>query len=312
MPAFWESVRELRGVHEATCSRSFDVPEACRGQRLALHFDAVGDYAEVRVNGQYAGQHLGPLLPFEIDISGLVAAPSTGNRLEVLVRDDTFFSVPRPSSDWRNRRHWMPRGMGTGNRKGLYQSVSLRARPPVHIANVRVQTSIGRSGSRPFASSSTAAGRRPGSGWRERPALPSGPQLDLPEMVELPGYVTTTVELEAAFRPGDVTLWQPDHPALYSCLLFWPAATAGGSAGRHAVRVPRSGFEGIHFYLNGIRCNLRGESPAYSEKAGMMSTREAASAWSSVTRRPTATCCDSTPARRRPTCSTCATSWGCS
>jgi len=35
-------------------------------------------------------------------------------------------------------------------------------------------------------------------------------------------------------------------------------------------------FRGIHFYLNGIRCNLRGESPAYSEKQAMMSTREAA------------------------------------
>ena len=125
VPEFWDSVPELRGLHQATYSRTFDVPEACRGQRLALRFDAVGDYAEVRVNGQHVGQHLGPLLPFEIDISGLVTAPSVNNRLEVLVKDDTFFSVPRPSSDWRNRRHWLPRGMGTNNRKGLYQSVSL-------------------------------------------------------------------------------------------------------------------------------------------------------------------------------------------
>ncbi len=35
-------------------------------------------------------------------------------------------------------------------------------------------------------------------------------------------------------------------------------------------------FSGIHFYLNGIRCNLRGESPAYGEKVDLFATRETA------------------------------------
>ena len=35
-------------------------------------------------------------------------------------------------------------------------------------------------------------------------------------------------------------------------------------------------FEGIHFCLNGIRCNRRGESPAYAEKTDLFATRETA------------------------------------
>ncbi len=281
VPAFWESVQELRGAHQAVCSRAFDVPQACQGQQLALHFDAVGDYAEVRVNGQFAGQHLGPLLPFEIDITGLVAAPSTGNRLEVLIRDDTFFSVPRPSSDWRNRRHWLPRGTGTNNRKGLYQSVSLRARPPVHIADVRVQTSVSNKRLTAICELFNSGRQtvRVRLGGSVRP-LPSGASLlTLPErVVELPGFVTTTVELGAEFQPPGVTLWQPDHPALYNLRLLLLDDSGRQRLQRCDTRFGfrEARFEGIHFYLNGIRCNLRGESPAYSEKQAMMSTRDGA------------------------------------
>jgi hypothetical protein len=101
--------------------------------------------------------------------------------------------------------------------------------------------------------------------------------LTLPQIqVELPGFVTTTVTVSAPF--GDnVALWQPDHPALYNL-----RTTLAGPAGFPLARtMARFGFRetwfaGINFYLNGIRCNLRGESPAYAEKIDMFATREAA------------------------------------
>ena len=43
-------------------------------------------------------------LPFEVDITGLVAVPSTTNQLAVLVRDDTHFSVVREGRDRRNHK----------------------------------------------------------------------------------------------------------------------------------------------------------------------------------------------------------------
>ena len=82
----------------------------------------------------------GPCLPFEVDITGLVT--STTNQLAVVVRDDTCFSVFEEGRDRHNRKSWIPRGMGANNRKGLYQSVTLLARPVVHIADARIQTSV--------------------------------------------------------------------------------------------------------------------------------------------------------------------------
>ena len=55
VPSFWERLPGLRDVHEATYTRQFDVPESFAGRRVLLRFDAVGDAADVSVNGQHAG-----------------------------------------------------------------------------------------------------------------------------------------------------------------------------------------------------------------------------------------------------------------
>ena len=49
VPGQWERIAGLADVHEATYRRTFAVPEAFRGQRVLLRFDAVGDFAEVLV-----------------------------------------------------------------------------------------------------------------------------------------------------------------------------------------------------------------------------------------------------------------------
>jgi hypothetical protein len=278
VPGFWERVSGLRDMHEATYTRQFDVPESFAGRRVLLRFDAVGDAAEVSVNGQYAGGHAGACLPFEVDITGLVTIPSTGNKLAVAVRDDTHFSVLRQSSDRRNRKHWMPRGMGANNRKGLYQAVALLARPVVHIADVRICTSIRQrqlsvtyelfNGRRETLQAQLSAQVIAGDGT-VAVTVP-------PKSVELPGFVITPVTLTTRFE--GVERWQPDHPTLYT--LQTTLADSRNAAPLHRVST-RFGFreiwfEGIHLYLNGIRCNLRGESPAYSEKADLFATRESA------------------------------------
>lgn len=301
VPGFGERVAGFDKAHEATYRRTFEVPESFAGRRVSLRFDAVGDAADVTVNGQYAGGQISPALPFEVDITDLVAVPSTGNRLEVAVRDDSYFSAPRESTDWRNRKHWIPRGMGTNNRKGLYQSVTLHARPIVHIADARVRTSVRRheisvtyeifNGGRAPASVVLAgevlpAAVPPAPGVAvPGVAVPDGlarndAALKLPDTpVELPGLVTTSVTVTAPFQ--GVTLWQPDHPALYTLRTCLSRPAAGQGTTLVHQQDTKFGFrevwfDGIHFYLNGIRCNLRGESPAYSEKAEMFATRAAA------------------------------------
>ena len=278
VPSPWELTKGCRNVHRATYSRTFDLPLSFQGQRIALRFDAVGEFCEVRVSGRSAGHRLVGPVPAEFDITGLVSVPSQGNRLEVVVKDDTHFSVPKPSRDWRNRRHWIPHGIGGNNRKGLFQSVTLRGRPAVHIANVRVQTSV-REKRLTVAYELFNSGRNTVDvrlGATARPNEGGPPELTLPDVTaELPGQMTTTVTLAADWP--DPKLWQPNHPHLYQlrCIL----------SDREGKRLQRTDtrfgfrevwFEGIHFYLNGIRCNLRGESPSYTRAAGPLATRAAA------------------------------------
>ncbi|HJN14536.1 MAG TPA: glycoside hydrolase family 2 TIM barrel-domain containing protein, partial [Armatimonadota bacterium] len=278
VPQQWNFIDGLRNVHRGTYRRTFDVPDSMQGQRVLLRFETVGDYCEVTVNGFHVGEHLGPCVPFEIDVTERAAPGSTGNALEVAVRDDTHFSVPKETTDWRDRRHWIPHGIGANSRKGIWQSVNLVGRPPVHISNVRVQTSVRgkkltviyelfNSGRATFTGE-LAASVRPWEGGDVEVELPATP-------VELPGYVTTTLTVEAPWEsPG---LWQPDHPTLYA-LRSALSDDDGERAHRADTRFGfREGwFEGIHFYLNGIRYNLRGESPSYNGNADLMDTRAAA------------------------------------
>lgn len=277
VPAFWERQPGLQGVHLGVYRREFDLPAGLAGQRIAVRFDAVGDAAEVWVNGKMAGREVSPGLPFEVDITPLVAVPSKGNKLEVRVQDDTHFGIAIDAPAWRAAKHWIPRGMGTGNRKGLYQSVSLRARPAVHVSDVQVQTSVRkgeitaiytvRNTGKTTVKARIAASVHPVNGGSAVLTLPA---VD----VELPGYVATQVIAKGPFK--DVELWQPDHPTLYSLrtLLLDGEKRLERVDTRFGFR--EVWFEGRDFYLNGIRCNLRGESPAYPEKWEMMSTRAVA------------------------------------
>lgn len=283
VPARWEGLPGLRDVHELTYRRTFDVPETMSGRRLVLRFDAVGEFAEVRVNGRSAGRALLGPLPGEFDVTDLVAAPSTNNRLEVLVADDTCFAVPRPSSDWRNTRSWLAHGIGANNRKGLFQSVSLRARPPVWIADARIRTSVRdhtltvtyeiHNSHKETLRATLATAVRP---WPDGAAALTPSALTPPPLtVELPGFVTTQVTVTAPW--ANPTLWQPDHPALYVLRATLTDAVSGPLCRREdRFGFREVGFEGTQFRLNGIRCNLRGESPSYAERAGWMDTREQA------------------------------------
>ncbi len=278
VPARWEGLPGLRNVHELTYRRTFDVPEAMAGRRLALRFDAVGEFAEVRVNGRSAGRALLGPLPGEFDITDLVPAPSTGNQLEVLVADDTCFSAPKPSNDWRNSRSWLPHGIGANNRKGLFQSVSLRARPPVWLTDARIVTSVREhtltvtyqihNTRRDTVHAKLGATVLP---WPDGPVALTLAPLD----VELPGFVTTTVTITAPWT--NPTLWQPDRPALYRLRASLTSADGTPLCRRDdRFGFREVGFEGTQFRLNGIRCNLRGESPSYAERPGWMDTREQA------------------------------------
>jgi hypothetical protein len=277
VPGFWERIPGLGTVHQATYHREFDIPASFAGQRVFLNFDAVGDAADVAVNGQHAGGHVGAALPFKVDITGLITIPSTSNKLDVLVRDDSHFSVARGNERRNNRKHWIPRGMGANNRKGLYQNVTLHAVPMVQVNDVRITTSVRQ---QELGIQYEIFNGRKETVSTRLTAEVVGPDGTVafkvpPVSIELPGYVTTMVPIHAAF--AGIQLWQPDHPVLYQ-LRTTLADAQGKPIHQRQTRFGfrEAWFSGIHFYLNGIRCNLRGESPAYGEKTDLFATHETA------------------------------------
>jgi hypothetical protein len=278
VPGFLDDAPDLRAFHRFTYRRTFDVPEAMAGARRVIRFDAVGDAAEVVVNGRLVGSHVGPALPFEVDITDATEAGSTGNTLEVAVRDDTWYGAPRDELAFRARRHRIPRGMGTDNRKGLFQSVSLRARPEVRIDDVRITTAV-RKDELAIACELVNDSSRAVSVLLDGDVVPAAaaqPALALPRRTcDLPAFTRTQLMLITPLR--GLKRWQPDQPTLHHARLRLTLAN-NAELNRVETRfgVREVWFEGPNLMLNGVRCNLRGESPAYAEKIPYFATRTTA------------------------------------
>jgi len=150
---------------------SFRVPDELEGQHLTLRFRAVDYTADVWLNGEYLGHHLGYFTPFEFDVSDKVRV---GADNVLVVRDNaprdptTYERVDRPP--WNSdmplsepyQRHWakdltlikghhidamhrpgaMTKYRGDGNSGGIWQTVELIGRGQAQINRVRVYPKI--------------------------------------------------------------------------------------------------------------------------------------------------------------------------
>ena len=63
------------------------VPGAYKGKRIFLRFGCATHFADVYVNGQFAGRHEGGFLPFSIEITGMVEFDRK-NRISVAVNNE--------------------------------------------------------------------------------------------------------------------------------------------------------------------------------------------------------------------------------
>lgn len=110
-----------------------------QGGRLVLRFGAVDHTADVWLDGQHLGRHVGGQTPFSFDVTGVLRARERAGRgdepLVVVVRaeDDPDDVVqPRGKQDWRPEPHviWYDRTTG------IWQPVWLEAVPDLHLAEL--------------------------------------------------------------------------------------------------------------------------------------------------------------------------------
>ncbi|HEV6967802.1 glycoside hydrolase family 2 protein [Roseateles sp.] len=99
--------------------KTLELPAAAKGRRISLEFDGVFQDAEVWVNGQKAGRHVGGYTGFSIDITALVKPGR--NLLAVHV-----------NNEWKARV--APRAGEHVFSGGIYRNVRLVMTDPVHVA----------------------------------------------------------------------------------------------------------------------------------------------------------------------------------
>ncbi len=106
--------------------------------RLLLHFEAVDYAAEVWLNGQEVGQHVGGSLPFSFDVTARVAAGSNELVVRVLDATDTpgtYQLRGKQTLDLDRRIFYTPVS-------GIWQTVWLEEVPASYIKSLRIGTEL--------------------------------------------------------------------------------------------------------------------------------------------------------------------------
>ena len=182
-----------------------DAPTGSRPPLWVIHFGAVDYYAAVYLNGQLVGEHEGGYLPFELDLTEhlhldrpnelVVQVIDPGNAADVPERF-AFAEIPHGKQSW-----YGPIG-------GLWQSVFIEARHPVHITRVRLTPEVLES--RISLRAGLSAPAETGRAVRVTVTDPRGVREQLAFPLE-PGLT----ELEANVTIPQPMLWDIEHPHLY-------------------------------------------------------------------------------------------------
>ena len=241
-PASWEKVWIYR--------KHFSLPEP-RGTRVFVDFDGVMANATVLINGITVSAHRGGYLPWSAELTGHLAGEA--NVLAVIV-DSRWLPVPPDGA---------PAGAGAVDflqPGGIYRDVTLRIVPEVFLADVFAKPAHVLTPSRSVRVQATIDAAT-GSGQPARiiAELRDGQQVlaSASARARLASAGRTVVTVTVA-GIGDVTLWSPETPKLYTVRVT--VVPAAGQA--HAAEV-RTGFReavfgGDGFRLNGERLQIFG------------------------------------------------------
>lgn len=130
--------RQLKPDEYLWYRRNFDLPgwdREKRQNRILLHFGAVDQSCEVRINGHKVKRHTGGYLPFEVDISRY--AQESANELIVAVKDlsDTSYHS-------KGKQKLNAGGMFYTAQSGIWQTVWLEKVPETYIKEIKTVPDI--------------------------------------------------------------------------------------------------------------------------------------------------------------------------
>lgn len=284
-PRAWDSA-EMGWVR-----RTFRVPSDWQvsGQRLMLHFDAIAGDCQVFIDGKPVGTHFDKYLPFDLDITDAVNR-NADNEILLGIRAHKLFDQ---RSDRYSRMHApYPCGSNTDNLVGPWQDIYLRAVPAVRITDAFVQPQVGKGELKLIvklrndtdAASTQAIGVeiRPWTNLATTPEPSSRLEaavLTIPAAeVTIPAHGEAELTLTAPVGPGQLKLWTPASPNLYTAVLT-AAGPGAKPADRYAARFGWRQFSiaGKDLLLNGEKIQLTGD--LLHPFSPLISSRRYAWAW---------------------------------
>lgn len=225
-----------------------------QGQRMILHFGAVDHRADVWLDGQYLGHHVGGQTPFSFDVTEQVRRAPGPLVLVVRAEDDPQdVSQPRGKQDWQPEPH----GIWYHRTTGIWQPVWLEAVPEERVQRLTWSCDV----SQGTVQLDLELNRRPSVPVTVRVRLDhDGEQLAEVTVRQSDPRSRTIITLPRQLngQAYDSLLWSPDHPRLIDATI-----TVVGADGRPVDEVGsylglRSvGWADGHFLLNDRPCYLR-------------------------------------------------------
>ncbi|MBP3923077.1 MAG: glycoside hydrolase family 2 [Ruminiclostridium sp.] len=167
--------------------RKFNLPTEFDSENIILHFGAVDQFCEVRLNGTVVGGHNGGYLPFSFDISDCVK--SGENLIEVKVTDTLDTDYPYGKQCFKRGGMWYT------PISGIWQAVWLEALPDGYFTDLKLTSSLD------SITIETAGGKE------EKTAVIHTENGDI--IHKWTGNATTV-------KIPSPRLWSPDNPYLYT------------------------------------------------------------------------------------------------
>lgn len=254
VPSNWETAGfETAQYHYPTdyvgfYRRRFDAPPLSNGERLMLHFEGVLFGAEVWLNGERMGEHLGGFTGFEFDVTGSVKAGGE-NVLAVKV---TKRRVKGHEFDCHDA--WAL--------SGIYRDVYLYRVPSAHLDFVHIETDLDEdyrdanlSFSMGIVNTSENAGKLK---VRARLFEPDGIDeiFSIEKEIEIAGNGKAKVALEKTVE--NPQKWNAEKPVLYPLEIELVSDGKVISTTRHNVGFREVEVDGILLKINGVPVKLKG------------------------------------------------------
>ena len=236
VPPSWASIL----TYDAESDRGLDraasqnrIVSSAREQNWRLHpwlaFGAADWEARVWIDGRLVAEHEGGYTPFEVNLAPFLV-PGRPSTLTVRVCDHNDAATPVG----KQTRRWYTHS------SGIWQTVHLEGRPPVHVVSARITTPISPVPHARF-DVEVHAGDLDATDVEVEVSSPDGLFPTTRAVIDASASGSSNPRALITVTPDDPRLWSPDHPNLYDATITCRKRSPSGRETQDLVIAHTSG-----------------------------------------------------------------------